>query len=312
MSKSTLSSLFPPRPKWGVSQMPDLSGKVMIVTGGNAGIGYETVKVLLMHNAKVYMASRTPEKARAAIKDLRKETGKEALFLRLDLADLRSIKAAAEEFLSKETQLHVLFNNAGTVYPDVKEVTADGYDLQFGANVLGHFYLTKLLLRVLLDTAKISPDGKARVIHTSSVGHVFTSGIDFDTLHDGPHRLAQNTVHLYFQSKFGNVVVSDEFHRHYAEQGLVSVSLHPGNLKMDTQRHTSLGAKLIGIMNPILPSAAMGALTQLWAGTMPEGAELGGKYCIPWARVGIARAETDDPELGRRLWAWLEDQVKDL
>jgi len=263
----------------------------------------------LEHNAKVYLAGRNPTACTAAIAELKRETGREALFLRLDLADLRAVKAAAEEFLSMETELHVLFNNAGIMYPPVEATTAEGYDMQFGTNVLGHFYFTKLLLPILLATAKASPGGKTRVIHTSSVGHEFVDGIDFDTLHDGPRRRAQHTVRLYFQSKFGNIVVSDEFHRRYAEQGLVSISLHPGNLKVDTSRNHSLGGRLVSMLNPTLPDAKMGALTQLWAGTMPEGAELGGKYCIPWARVGTAKKATDDPELGQKLWAWCEEQV---
>jgi len=248
----------------------------------------------------------------AAIEDLKRDTGREALFLRLDLADLKSIKASAEEFLSKENQLHVLFNNAGAIYPAVEAVTADGYDLQFGTNVLGHFYLTQLLLPLLLATTKSSLDGRTRVVHTSSVGHEFVNGIDFDTLKDSPHRRKQHTVKLYFQSKFGNIVASDEFHRRYADQGLVSISLHPGNLKVDTRRNPSLGAKVVSAVNPLLPDAKMGALTQLWAGTSPEGAELGGKYCIPWARVGAAKTAANDPELGKKLWSWLEEQVKDF
>ncbi|KAJ8488637.1 hypothetical protein ONZ51_g3428 [Trametes cubensis] len=109
--------LPPPKARWGVADIPDLTGKVMIVTGGNAGIGRETVKALLLHNAKVYMASRNEEKALAAITQLERETGRRAIFLKLDLANLSSVKAAAQEFMSKETKLHVLFNNGGVTYP---------------------------------------------------------------------------------------------------------------------------------------------------------------------------------------------------
>ncbi|KAI8995252.1 NAD-P-binding protein [Trametes punicea] len=307
---SAIANMFPPKPEWGVDQIPDLSGKVMIVTGGNTGIGKETVKALLNHNAKVYIAGRNPQRVQEAIEDLRRETGKEALSLQLDLADLHSIKRAAEEFLSKEQRLDVLFNSAGLMYPPVEETTKDGYDLQFGTNVIGHFYLTKLLLPFLIASAKTSPDGKARVINTSSMGHSFVSGIDFDTLRDGPKRIKAGTLKLYSQSKFGNVVFSNELHRRYADQGIVSVSLHPGNLKTELQRYSSK----IGVMltRCLLYPAPMGALTQLYAGTTPEGAKLGGKYLIPWARVGRAKKETDDPELGRKLWEWLENEVKDV
>jgi len=292
--------------------MPDLSGKVIIVTGGNAGIGKETVKALLAHNAKVYMACRNPAKMRQAIEDLEKETGKEAFPLQLDLADLKSVKTSAEEFMSKESRLDVLYNNAGAIYPPVGQLTAQGYDLQFGTNVLGHYYFTRLLLPILLSTAKSSPEGKARVVHTASMGHLYVSKIDYDLVNDTPRRRSRTSVQLYFHSKFGNVVLSNEFHRRYADQGLVSVSLHPGNTRLDNERHTSLLARIVGVTNPLQPSPAMGALTQLYAGTAPEGVGFGGKYLIPWARLGEARAETYDPQTGRTLWEWLEEHTREL
>ncbi|OSC98629.1 NAD-P-binding protein [Trametes coccinea BRFM310] len=307
---STCTNMFPPKPTWGVDQIPDLTGKVIIVTGGSTGIGKETVKALLNHNAKVYIAGRNPQRVQDAIEDLQRETGKMALFLQLDLADLQSVKYAASEFLSKENRLDVLFNSGGLMYPPVEQTTKDGYDLQFGTNVLGHFYLTQLLLPLLIESARSSPDGKARVINTSSMGHTFVSGIDFDTLRDGPKRVKAGTMKLYSQSKFANVVFSNELHRRYADQGIVSVSLHPGNLKTDLQRHASKVEMMIA--KHLLYPAPMGALTQLYAGTTPEGAQLGGQYLIPWARVGRAKKETDDPEIGRKLWDWLEAAVKDV
>jgi retinol dehydrogenase 12 len=126
---SLIHDNIPPKPKFSVDDIPDLSGKVVIITGATSGIGKDTAKVessrtscptsnslslqaLLAHNAKVYIAARNPQKAEDAIQDLKIHTGKTALYLSLDLTDLKSIKAAAEEFLSKEKQLHVLFNNA--------------------------------------------------------------------------------------------------------------------------------------------------------------------------------------------------------
>ncbi|KAI0821738.1 NAD-P-binding protein [Trametes gibbosa] len=308
--------MFPPKPTWGVDDIPDLSGKTMIVTGGNTGIGKETVKALLVHNAKIYIAGRNPHKVSEAIQDLREQTGKEALFLQLDLADLQSIKGAVSEYLKKEERLDVLFNSGGVMIPPIEQTTKDGYDLQFGTNVIGHFYLTQQLLPLMIASAKTSPDGKARVINTASMGHALVSTIDFDTLHDGPGRVKLGTMKLYSQSKFvsvaadGNVVYSNELHRRYADQGIVSVSLHPGNLKTDLQRHTSSLVEFL--TRPLLYPAPMGALTQLYAGTTEEGANLGGQYLVPWARMGRARKETDDAALGRKLWDWLEGVVKDV
>ncbi|EJF62090.1 NAD(P)-binding protein [Dichomitus squalens LYAD-421 SS1] len=305
---STCTNMFPPKPEWSVDQIPDLSGKVIIVTGGNTGIGKETVKALLNHNAKVYIAGRNPQRVNEAIEDLKKETGKEALFLQVDLGDLTTIQPAVESFMSQEQRLDVLFNSAGVMYPPVEQVTKDGFDLQFGTNVIGHFLLTKLLLPRLIETAKSSPDGKARVINTSSMGHTFVSGIDFDAIRDGQKRFKAGTKKLYSLSKFGNVVFAHELHRRYADQGIVSVSLHPGNLQTDLQRHIS---KVEAILTKnLLYPAPMGALTQLYAGTTLEGANLGGKYLIPWARVGEARKETYNEETGRKLWEFLEDATR--
>ncbi|KAJ7352040.1 hypothetical protein DFH08DRAFT_693367, partial [Mycena albidolilacea] len=134
---SAIKQGFPPKSKFSVDDLPDLSGQVIIVTGANIGVGKETVKALLQHNAKVYLAARSPEKAKEAIDDLKSQTGKEAEFLQLDLADLHSVKRAVEKFTEKETRLDVLFNNGGVMGPPIEQLTAQGYDLTFGTNVLG-------------------------------------------------------------------------------------------------------------------------------------------------------------------------------
>ncbi|KAH7919068.1 NAD(P)-binding protein [Leucogyrophana mollusca] len=306
---SLLGQSLPPKSKFNVANIPDLDGKVIIVTGANTGIGKETVKALLSHNAKVYIAARSHTKTEEAIKDLKVQTGKEALFLKLDLADLKSIKASAEEFLGKETQLHVLINNAGVMFPAVSDVTADGYDLQFGTNVLGHFYFTQLLLPTLISTAKASPDHKARIVNVSSSMHMM-SGLKFSTFKDGPARKKCSKYTLYAQSKHGNVVHALELHRRYASEGIVTISLNPGNIRSDLQRH--MASLQRSFMSPMLYDTPYGALTQLYAATSPEAVELGGKYLVPWARVGPSRKDASDPKVGGALWEWLNEQVKDL
>ncbi|KIM89111.1 hypothetical protein PILCRDRAFT_60821 [Piloderma croceum F 1598] len=304
---SQIIQLFPPQSKFGVENVPDLSGKVMIVTGANTGVGYEIAKALLMHNAKVYVAARSPEKAESAIKRLKVITGKDAIFLQLDLANLKAIKAAAEEFNSKEKELHVLFNNAAVMAPPIELLTADGYDLQFGTNVLGHFYFTTLLLPALLLGGKTSGDGTARVVNVSSSGHIL-SNMNFNTFKDGPARKKAGTEKLYFQSKYGNVVFATELARRYGNDGIVSTSLNPGNLKTDLLRDGNWIKKACAI--PILYPAPLGALTPLWGGTSAETKDFNGKYLIPWARLGEPRADTQDPKVGKELWAWLEEQVQ--
>ncbi|KAG6916435.1 hypothetical protein DXG01_006763 [Tephrocybe rancida] len=255
------------------------------------------------------MAARSPEKAQAAIEDLRAQTGKDAIFLKLDLADLKSVKAAATEFQEKENELHILFNNGGLMNPPLEGITADGYDLQFGTNVLGHYYFTKLLLPTLISTAQTSSDKHVRVLTTSSVTHYFGS-LDFNTFKDGPARRKRPVYKLYAQSKFGNLVYAMELARRFGEQGIVSTAINPGNLDSDLMRHLSwLEHYLIRLgLYPV----SMGALTQLWGATSKEGANLNGKYLAPWARIASPKADALDPVVGRELWEWLEEQVKDL
>ncbi|KAG8695229.1 hypothetical protein FRC08_007957 [Ceratobasidium sp. 394] len=283
---------------------------------GNAGIGKETCKILLNKGAKVYLAARSKTKADDAIEWLKVETGgKSPVFLQLDLADLASVRRAVEEYKQKEEKLDVLFNNGGVMAPPIEMKTGTDYDIQFGTNVLGHYLFTILLLPVLIHTAQTSPRGHVRVVNVASNGHRLApkGGIDYSVLmpndpESEARRRKMGTERLYAQSKWGNIVFANELARRYKSQGIISMSLHPGSIQTELQRH--LGGIAQALLNMILWPAPYGALTQLFAGTSPEGAELSGKYLIPWARVFEARSDTQDEEAGQKLWAWLEEQVK--
>ncbi|KAM5541128.1 hypothetical protein V8D89_005057 [Ganoderma adspersum] len=303
-----LAQLWPPAPKFNVDQIPDLAGRIAIVTGGNSGCGYETIKVLLQHNAKVYLAARSKQNADAAVASLKAETGREPVFLELDLANLASVKKAAQEFLSKEPELHILFCNAGVLTPPIDQLTDDGYDLQFGTTVVGHFYLTELLMAALFAGAQTSPDHHARVVTTASMA-AYMQTLEYDTFRDGPARRALGTVGLYNQSKHGNAVLARQVAKRYADRGIVSISVNPGNFKTNLTRHTpSLVTKFLGAT--VLYPAPYGALTPLFAGTMPEALNYNGEFMIPWARLGRCRPEVYDDEVGNKLWSWLEGEVR--
>ncbi|CCM06317.1 uncharacterized protein FIBRA_08569 [Fibroporia radiculosa] len=318
---------FPPKSKFATNQIPDLTGRIFVVTGGNVGIGRETIKALLEHNAKVYMASRSQEKAEAAIKELKEQTGKEALFLQLDLGCLASVRRAAEEYLrytthviaspcikaimhhSKEKELHVLINNAGVMWCPVDLLTEDGYDLQFGTNVIGHFYFTKLLIPALTAGAESSADHRARVLTVSSTAS-YQYTLNWDSLKDDAVRRKVGTMMLYAQSKFANVVVAREFAKRYADKGIFSASLNPGHIRSELNRYVSAIWRKLAYYLTLHPTP-LGALTSLWAATMPEPLDHNGEFFIPWARFGVPRTEAYDDEIGERLWNWLEEQVKD-
>ncbi|KAF8991688.1 NAD-P-binding protein [Cyathus striatus] len=279
--KSLCVETFPPKAKWTIDQVPKLDGKVFIVTGGNSGLGLATVQ-----------ASRDENKAKAAIDVVEKETGSRPLFLKIDLADLNSVKEAAQEFLRLESRLDVLYNSGGVMIPPLTDLTKQGYDLQFGTNVLGHFYLTKLLLPTF-----------------SGAHHLH--GINYKTLKDGPERSKETPDSLYAQSKYGDIVFAKELYRRYASDGIVSLSLNPGNINTNLQQHLgSFQKKMIAfMMYPIYPN---GVATHLYAGTSPDAVNLNGKFLIPWARVGSPRKDSQDPKIGQELWDWLEEQVSGL
>ncbi|KAH9041506.1 NAD-P-binding protein [Lactarius deliciosus] len=311
-----LGQLFPPKPTWTAADVPDQTGKTVIVTGGNGGIGRETARVLLAKGARVYIATRSEEKSQKVIEELKKETGKDSIFfLKLDLADLVSIKAAAEEYISKETELHTLYNNAG-IYAVVDKVTTQGFDMQFGTNVLGHFYLTKLLLPILAATAKKTPAGTVRVVNVSSLGHQYVppEGIRWATLGPGNDALEArkkfNATKLYGQSKLGNILFSNEFARRYGAEGIVSTSLHPGTINTDLTRNSNSLVQFFGRMGTY--DSSYGAITSLYAGTAPAAGELNGKYLTAWARVVVPSKMALDTELAKKLWEWCEEQVKDI
>ncbi|KAL0581533.1 short-chain alcohol dehydrogenase [Marasmius crinis-equi] len=329
--KTFVSQSWPPKPAFSVDQIPDLSGRVILVTGGNAGIGYETAKAVLSKNAKVYIACRSREKGENALASLRKETGKEAHFLQLDLARLASVKEAAREFLKYvyvlligspdpgiddvnlfdrlEPRLHILFNNAGVMEPSIDLLTADGYDLTVGTNVLGPYYFTSLVLPALLTAANEGPH-KARIVNTSSFASEMCHGkLDYSAFkEDDRKRRALGTTNLYYISKWMNLTYTTEFSRRYKGKGIVSSAVNPGNIQSDLQRHLT-GFK-DWALSKILHPTPYGALTQLYAGTSEHADEFDGGYFVPWARRAEPNPTTKDPGEGKKLWEWLEAQVK--
>jgi len=251
-----LRQLYPPTPEWSVDGIPDLSGKVFIVTGGNAGIGRETCKQLLLKNAKVYLAARSESKAQAALDELEKETGKKAIFHKLDLGDLDATKKSSQEFLEyvfqppctmslsnqlsylrRETKLNALIANAGVMIPPVDQLTAQKFDLQFGTNVLGHLLFIRLLYPLLVSTTT-SADPSRIVWVASSMQYYFKPPIKYDWITDTEVRRKQNPWALYSQSKFATVQLAYALQRELGDKdGVVILSLDPGNIKSDLQRH---------------------------------------------------------------------------
>jgi NAD(P)-dependent dehydrogenase (short-subunit alcohol dehydrogenase family) len=200
--------------------------QVFIVTGSSSGVGTELAQILYSHNAKVYFAARSAEKTAATIESVKTafpNSKGQAVYLHLDLDDLTTIKASANEFLSKEDKLNVLWNNAGVMVPPQGSKTKQGYELQLGTNNVAPFLFTKLLTPILIKTAKSEPPGTVRVVWTSSSaaeGISPKNGVDMNNLN---YEVDKSAWHKYGVSKAGNVFHSKEFAKRYAGDGLISV-----------------------------------------------------------------------------------------
>ncbi|KAK0542417.1 short-chain alcohol dehydrogenase [Tilletia horrida] len=289
--------------------LPDLTGKVVIVTGANTGIGKETARVLLLKGATVYAACRSQQKADEAIQDIKKQTGKDSIhFLKLDLGDIQQTHAAAQEFLSQASRLDILVLSAGVMFPPKDSVSGDGYELQF-STTLGHFAFARDLVDLMIKTASTSPPASVRMVWVSSSAHfafLGPKGIDYESIKDPKH--VGNKAH-YGQSKLASVQLANEFAKRYGQAGLLSVSLHPGNIQTDLQRHTKgLEGFLIGkLLNPTW----MGALTSLYAAASPEVTMAdNAAYFVPWARKHKAsHAKAADPQAMTQTWDYCTQEV---
>ncbi len=185
--------------KWDERNIPDQHGRVAVVTGANTGLGFETARMLAERGARVVLAVRDVEKGKQAAARIAGDIGVQAL----DLASLDSIRSAAADLRALHPRIDLLINNAGVMYPP-KRTTADGFELQFGTNHLGHFALTGLLLDRLLDVPG------SRVVTVSSVGHRIRAAIRFDDLH---WERSYSRVGAYGQSKLANLMFTYELQR---------------------------------------------------------------------------------------------------
>jgi NAD(P)-dependent dehydrogenase (short-subunit alcohol dehydrogenase family) len=264
--------------RWTADELPDLSGKTFIITGGNSGLGYQAALQFASKSAHLVLACRDPGKAGAAADAITAAHPAASIeAMTLDLASLASVRAFAEAFLSRHRELHLLCNNAGVMALPHRR-TADGFEMQLGTNHLGHFALTGLLLERLLATSG------ARVVNVSSGAHRF-GRIRFDDLHfeRGYRKWA-----AYGQSKLANLLFTSELQRRLeaARASLLCVACHPGwaatNLQVAGPRmqESSRLERIARAANRLFSqSAAMGALPLLFAAASPEVA--GGDYIGP-------------------------------
>ena len=255
---------------WSERDVPDQTGRIVVVTGANSGIGRETARVLARKGAHVVLAVRDREKGEAARADITSSEPQAKVAVQpLDLASLKSVATFADEFGAAHQRLDLLINNAGVMVPPFGH-TADGFEQQFGINHLGHFALTGHLLALLRRT-----EG-ARVVTVSSLAHRFRA-LDFDNLNA---EKGYSPWTAYGYSKLANLLFMRELQRRYHDgpDSLRSAAAHPGFTKTDLQRHTAMVRLMMKVPGMAQESLA-GALPTLYAATAPDVA--GGDYFGP-------------------------------
>ena len=291
--------------KWTAQNMPDLTGKTAIVTGANSGIGYEMARALAGKGASVIMACRNQEKGEAAKELILREHPKAKIdWLALNLADLKSVRSFVDMFSGSNGQLDILINNAGVMAIPERQLTADGFEMHFGTNHLGHFALTGLLM----DAIRRTPG--ARVVTVSSSGHR-QGRMAFDNL--GAEKSYIPLI-AYAQSKLANLLFAFELHRRFQKVGLEALSMgsHPGWTATNLQQHTWYFRAL----NPLVAmTPEQGALSSLYAATAKDvqGCDYYGYGGLMDMRGDLKRAKAHerayDETVAKKLWQVSEEMT---
>ncbi len=287
--------------KWTAANIPDLTGRIAVITGANTGLGFETASAIAARGAHVVMAVRNLNKGREAAALIAARTpGASIVVQELDLASLASVRNAAEQLRFSYEKIDLLINNAGVSQKNA--ITADGIELHLGTNHIGHFALTGLLLDRLL----VVPG--SRVVSVSSTTHRIRVPVDFD---DREWERKHGAIPAYGRSKLANLLFIYELQRRLIGTHTIAVAAHPGGSATELMRSTP--AIVQAIAEALLQSPSMGALPTLRAATDPG--VLGGQYYGPagfyeirgYPKLVTSSDQSYDYELQRRLWSISEE-----
>jgi NAD(P)-dependent dehydrogenase (short-subunit alcohol dehydrogenase family) len=303
----------------------DLKGKRILVTGVSAGLGVETARALVAHRADVVGAARDLDKAKRATSEVSKaaaESGASLGVVELDLASLKSVRAAADKLVADGRLFDVIIANAGVMATPFG-TTADGFETQFGTNHLGHFVFVNRIAKLLKKGG--------RLVNLSSAGHRY-SNVDlndpnFETTSYEPFA-------AYGRSKTANILFAVEFDRRHRDRGVRATAVHPGGIMTELGRHMPDGA-LDALVRQIkqqraaageppfeFKSIPQGAATSVWAGVVASADEIGGKYCEDCQVAELIPADSQvsatnsgvrgyalHPENAKALWKKSEELV---
>jgi NAD(P)-dependent dehydrogenase (short-subunit alcohol dehydrogenase family) len=303
---ATSPATFRAASKWTADQIPALAGHTALITGANSGIGYQAALQLARHGAHVLLGCRNASKGLAALDRLLREApNASAELVELDMASLASIRSFAASFAIRGVPLDILINNAGVMALPTRELTADGFERQFGTNHLGHFALTGLLMPQLL--ASPAP----RVVTVASLAHR-NGKIEFDNLQSERSYIPWD---VYGASKLANILFAKELDRRarLAHSKLISLAVHPGvsttNIFANGPGATSIKALAVRLLAPIMmQNDEAGALPTLYAATSPSAH--GGDYIGPDGFQELKgspvvvqpRPQALDEAVGQQLW----------
>ena len=276
----------------------DLQGRTFLVTGANSGLGRATVEALAARGGRVVLAARSEERTRPVLDGIRARHGSAAVeFLQLDVADLTSVRRAAEAFIATGRPLDVLMNNAGV--GGTRALSADGFDLTYATNHIGPFLLTSLLLPAI----ERAPQG--RIVNVSSVGHMQVKRIDWSLLERRTEPRKSGFLD-YGVTKLMNILHAKELARRLAGTPVTTYALHPGGVKTNIWR--ALPRPVQWVLKLFLISSEEGAKTQLYCATAPELAGISGRYYDKSREVPPSRL-AEDPALARELWERTEGTI---
>jgi NAD(P)-dependent dehydrogenase (short-subunit alcohol dehydrogenase family) len=305
--------------KWKAADIPSLAGKRVIITGANSGIGYHAALKLARKGANVVLACRDRQRGEDALARLHADSpGTHTELAILDLASLSSVRDFAKKELAQHRPLHILINNAGVMAPPKRLQTVDGFELQFGTNVLGHFALTAHLMPALEQAATVSQD-RPRIVTIASIAHK-RGQLNFDDLQSTK---TYSPMKSYQQSKLADLIFAFELDRRLraANSRIMSVAAHPGvastNLFQagDYSSFEKTLRNLLGhAIGIVLNTDSEGALPTLYAATAPD-AEDGGYYGPQGFQEmrgddvdrAIVAPQVRDTSAATRLWQTCED-----
>eukprot|EP01080_Neovahlkampfia_damariscottae_P002382 gene2382-2847_t len=295
-----------------VTKDVNLEGKVVIVTGANAGLGKETARAMANTGATVIMAARNQEKAKSAKEELEKQikNPKNLHLIELDLGDFKSIENFISEFKKLNLPLHILINNAG-VMATPQQKTKDGFEYQLGINHYGHYKLTMGLLPIMVETSKKEKDFEGRIVCLSSAAHTMGK-FDFDNLHWEKEGTYGPWV-AYGRSKLANVLFARALNRRLVKDkiNITANALHPGGIMTDLQRDLPAiqyyGMAALGTF--LFKSIPQGAATTCYVATSDQIKGKGGLY-FDDCNISETIAAGNDEELQEKLWSVTEKETK--